>query len=68
MLYEVNPRLYPDELLGLQKARASESAGTEALPLRLVKRIKKIEMLPVGQQKTLLKTIDVFLHSAGISS
>lgn len=58
--------LTTDELLGMKRSEHADAYSSDKLPLRLVRRIKKIEMLPTGQQKTLLQTIDVFLHSAGI--
>ncbi len=46
-----------DELLGMKK-----TASTEPAPdMKLVRRLKKIESLPVAQRKAILKTIDTFL-------
>ena len=48
-----------DELLGLQ------SHDGDPLPsLRLMKRLQKIERLPLAQQKALLKNIDMFLKAS----
>jgi transcriptional regulator with XRE-family HTH domain len=49
-----------DELLGVKAARTDDEAN-----LRLSRRLKGIEALPVAQQKVLLKTIDTFLKGAG---
>jgi transcriptional regulator with XRE-family HTH domain len=49
-----------DELLGLSN---SEKNGQNP-SLRLLRRLKKIETLTTPQQKTLLKTIDLFLKGA----
>jgi len=50
-----------DELLGVNGPKKSNE-GTRSL--RLLRRTKKIEELPPGQQKALLKTIDTFLKGA----
>jgi len=50
-----------DEILGLNGTRKD---GDSKASLRLLRRTKKIEELPPGQQKTLLKTIDTFLKGA----
>ena len=48
-------------------------AGEESTPLqpktnsRILRRMEKIESLPVGQQSTLLRTIDTFLKGAALS-
>jgi transcriptional regulator with XRE-family HTH domain len=55
-----------DVLLGLKRSD-SESAFTEGengLSLKLVRRIKKIDLLPSPKQKVLLQTIDVFLRES----
>jgi hypothetical protein len=39
----------------------------EKLPLRLVRRIQKIERLPTLKQKALLQTIDGFLRGEGVA-
>jgi transcriptional regulator with XRE-family HTH domain len=46
-----------DELLGMKKTSTS---GTKP-SLKTLRRLKKIEELPVSQQKTLFKTIDTFI-------
>lgn len=50
-----------DELLGLKTSKRTNGE----LSVQLVRRIKGIKELPPAQQKALLKTIDVFLKSAG---
>jgi transcriptional regulator with XRE-family HTH domain len=46
-----------DELLGMMK-----STGGETKPdMKLIRRLKKIESLPLAQRKALLQTIDTFL-------
>jgi len=53
-----------DELLGLR-----HRDDTDVRPsLRLARRVKKIERLPLATQKTLLKTIDLFVAGAGNGS
>ena len=49
-----------DMILGL------DGHSLEAPSLRLIKRFKKIELLPVAKQKALLQTIDGFLKGEGI--
>ncbi|MCP4252694.1 MAG: helix-turn-helix transcriptional regulator [Candidatus Scalindua sp.] len=49
-----------DELLGLK----SSKNGVVKPNLKILRRLKKIETLPVSSQKTLLKTIDTFLIAA----
>lgn len=49
-----------DELLGLKQKRRAEDKPS----LPLLRRLKKIQDLPPFQQKTLLKTIDMFLKAA----
>ena len=49
-----------DELLGL---KASKNEGNTP-SLKILRRLKKIEGLPPPQQKTLLKSIDMFLKGA----
>lgn len=49
-----------DELLGL---KTSKSNGNKP-SLKILRRMKKIEGLPLSQQKTLLKTIDTFVKAA----
>ena len=49
-----------DQLLGLNNNRKN----SDKLSLKILRRSKKIEALPPGQQKTLLKTIDTFLKGA----
>ena len=48
-----------DEILGLKKRNGKPSKPS----LRIMRRLRKIESLPPTKQKTLLKTIDVFLES-----
>jgi transcriptional regulator with XRE-family HTH domain len=50
-----------DALLGLNGAKKSSEGGAS---LRLLRRTKRIEELPLSQQKTLLKTIDTCLKGA----
>ncbi|HUX22350.1 MAG TPA: helix-turn-helix transcriptional regulator [Spirochaetia bacterium] len=67
-------RVYADVLSRIAEALAtspsrffgSTSGDDESPPpsLRLVKRIQKIEKLPLAQQKALLKNIDMFLKAA----
>jgi len=54
-----------DELLGLEDSTPTK--GTK-LSLKIVRRLKKIELLPGAKQKTLLQTIDVFLQGAGVGA
>ena len=49
-----------DELLGL---RLSKKKGNDP-SLKLIRRMQKIEDLPLSQQKVLLRTIDTFLKGA----
>jgi transcriptional regulator with XRE-family HTH domain len=66
--------LSDDMLIRLAKALGTTSdsilglGGTEpeSPSLRLVKRLKKIEQLPLAKQKALLQTIDGFLKGEGI--
>ncbi len=50
-----------DEILGNKGSNHKEPA----LSLRLVRRLKKIESLPLSKQKALLQTIDGFLKGQG---
>jgi transcriptional regulator with XRE-family HTH domain len=50
-----------DELLGMKAAKAT---GLEHLSLKLTRRLKGIEALPVQEQRALLKTIDKYLRDA----
>lgn len=47
-----------DKILGL------DSSETEKHPLKLTKRLSKIELLSEADQKSLLKTIDMFIKAA----
>jgi transcriptional regulator with XRE-family HTH domain len=49
-----------DEILGYKKSNSTDSAPS----LKILRRLKEIEKLPVTEQKTLLKTIDNFLRGA----
>ena len=49
-----------DELLGLKGAKSNGNKPK----LKITRRLKKIEALPPAQQKTLLKSIDMFLKGA----
>ncbi len=49
-----------DELLGLTNSKDKGNGAS----LKLMRRMKKIEALPLTQQKTLLRTIDTFLKGA----
>ena len=49
-----------DSILGL------DGSEIEQLSLKLVRRLKKIEQLPLAKQKVLLQTIDGFLKGEGI--
>ena len=53
-----------DELLGLNSPSDHKRKNLQNPSLRLLRRLKKIENLPVSQQKTLLTTIDTFLKGA----
>jgi len=48
-----------DKVIGLKP-----EANSEKLNLRLSRRIKRIEQLPINQQKALLQNIDMFLKGA----
>ena len=48
-----------DELLGVKQIK--DNGGNPSLKIQ--RRMKKIEELPAGQQKTLLKTIDTFIEN-----
>lgn len=50
-----------DEMLGL---RGSTDGDGSKPSLRILRRLKRIESLPLYQQNTLLKTIDTFLKGA----
>ena len=53
-------KISTDELLGIKN-----NYDIEAMPsLRLVRRMKEIEKLPLAQQKALLKNIDMFLKAS----
>ena len=47
-----------DEILGL---KVTKNEGDKP-SLRILRRMKKIEALPLSQQKFLLKTVDTFLN------
>ena len=47
-----------DEILGI----TSNADETNNIPLRLIRRIKKIEQLSLSQQNTLLRTIDMAIN------
>jgi transcriptional regulator with XRE-family HTH domain len=49
-----------DELLGLKPSKSKENTPS----LKILRRVKKIEALPLAQQKILLKNIDMFLKGA----
>lgn len=49
-----------DELLGLKPSKIKG----KGFSLKIVKRMQKIEELPLSQQKTLFRTIDTFLKGA----
>ncbi len=49
-----------DELLGMKQ---TATTGTKP-SLKTLRRMRKIEELPPSQQKTLLKTIDIFIKAA----
>lgn len=51
-----------DEILGLN---GSKKNGDAKISLRILRRVKRIEYLPLSQQKTLLKTVDTFLKASG---
>ena len=51
-----------DEILGINGAKKNSDIKSS---LRLLRRVKRIEDLPQSQQKTLLKTIDIFLKASG---
>lgn len=50
-----------DEILGLKRNNHKPTKPS----LKIMRRLNKIDSLPESQQKTLLKTIDVFLKGAG---
>ncbi len=50
-----------DELLGLKHFKSTEDSRP---PSKLLRRMKKIEGLPLYKQKVLLNTIDTFLKGA----
>lgn len=58
-----------DELLGLKSSRSAAvvEAGS-GLSLKIVRRLAKVEKLPLPKQKVLLQTIDGFLKGEGVSS
>ncbi len=57
-----------DELLGMKRAMpAAAVVSHDKLPLRLIRRIQKIERLPTVKQKALLQTIDGFLRGEGVA-
>jgi transcriptional regulator with XRE-family HTH domain len=49
-----------DDILGLSKS----GNGKDRVSLRLVRRLNRIESLPKGNQKTILKAIDFMIQSA----
>lgn len=49
-----------DDLFGFKSLKNSNSKPS----LKILRRLKKIESLPTSEQKTLLKTIDIFLKAA----
>lgn len=49
-----------DELLGMKKTASNEPKPD----MKLIRRLKKIESLPLGQRKAILKTIDTFLKGS----
>lgn len=53
-------RATTDEILGINNTNSSE----ENPSLKIMKRLLKIERLPLAQQKALLKNIDMFLNAA----
>jgi transcriptional regulator with XRE-family HTH domain len=57
-----------DDLLGISSSKESsgrKQAATKKPSLKLLRRLNRIESLPMSQQKTLLQTIDTFLKAAG---
>ena len=49
-----------DELLGMKNTTSNETKPD----MKLIRRLKKIESLPLAQRKALLKTIDTFLKGS----
>lgn len=49
-----------DAILGL----SPDHHSNHGLDLRLLRRMKRIQELPAGQQRTLIRTIDTFLRDA----
>ena len=49
-----------DKIVGINSN--SDNAETKNIPLRLIRRLRKIEQLPLNQQNTLLKTIDMVIN------
>ena len=49
-----------DKIVGINPN--SDDIETKNIPLRLIRRLRKIEQLPLNQQNTLLKTIDMVIN------
>ncbi len=56
-----------DEFLGVKRSVKADAHNGDKLPLKLVRRIKRIEQLPSLQQRVLLRTIDGFLRGEGVA-
>jgi transcriptional regulator with XRE-family HTH domain len=50
-----------DEILGIKHAKPSNGSKTSP---KILRRLKKIEALPLSQQKFILKTIDSLIKAA----
>lgn len=57
-----------DELLGLKPSSGDSLMQNGGLSLKIVRRVQKIDLLPLPKQKALLQTIDGFLQGAGVGA
>lgn len=58
--FAIDLNVSSDDLLGLSKVKNN----SEKMDLKVTKRLRKIEQLPLSTQKTLLRTIDIFIESS----
>ena len=56
-----------DELLGLKRSRTEGLVEKGGMSLKLVRRLKRIDQLPLNKQNVLLQTIDGFLKGEGVA-
>ncbi len=56
-----------DELLGLKRSKTEGLVEKGGMSLKLVRRLKRIDQLPIGKQSVLLQTIDGFLKGEGVA-